>query len=333
MPPLPEVTETTSLGVFFLKCYWAQAHALRAGALLPSDPVREKTFLHGLGLGIGETAQFLMHASPSIEEFEQWILARNGGSLEPAHVARLNAALIGQDASDPEIESAPDALSAEDLSHWEDQGYVVLRHAITPEASCATAQAILNSINADLRDPATWYQRRDDATIWVSLVHHSTLHTNRRSLRIRKALAQLWRRNDIWITVDRGGFNPPQTERWRFPGPHLHWDVSLAPPVPFGVQGILYLTDTAAHQGAFRCVSGFHRKLNHWLSALPFDANPRDQNLETLGPVAIAGRAGDLVLWREELPHGASPNLASLPRIVQYITGHPSQWEINPVWR
>ena len=53
------------------------------------------------------------------------------------------------------------------------------------------------------------------------------------------------------MNVDQAGFNPPERPGWKFPGPYLHWDVSLAQPVPFGVQGILYLADTAADQGAF----------------------------------------------------------------------------------
>jgi ectoine hydroxylase-related dioxygenase (phytanoyl-CoA dioxygenase family) len=140
-------------------------------------------------------------------------------------------------------------------------------------------------------------------------------------------------KNDIWVSVDKGGFNPPETLEWRFPGPHLHWDVSVAPPVPFGMQGILYLTDTAAEQGAFRCVPGFHRKLNDWLRSLPPEADPRRQDLESLGATAIPGHAGDLIVWRQELPHGGSPNRAAKPRIVQYISAEPSDWEINPIWR
>ena len=133
--------------------------------------------------------------------------------------------------------------------------------------------------------------------------------------------------------MDKGGFNPPVNADWQFSGPFLHWDVSLAPPVPFGIQGILYLTDTAAEQGAFRCVPGFHRKLNDWLRSLPPEVDTRTQDLESLGASTIAGRAGDLIVWRQELPHGSSPNRAAKPRIVQYISGEPSDWLHVPVAR
>jgi Phytanoyl-CoA dioxygenase (PhyH) len=331
---LPEITDTGSLGVFYLKRYWARVAQARNGKPADgADWIREQTLIWGLGLGLHETMQFLSVSSPSLEELERWILERNGGSLDSARVARLNAALTGQDARDPEIENAPDVLTREDLASWDERGYVILHDAVPLENCRAAEEAIWQSIGGDPYAPSTWYEKREDATIWIPLIHHPALDANRRLLRIRKAFAQLWKRNDIWISVDKGGFNPPETAHWKFPGPHLHWDVSLAPLVPFGMQGILYLTDTAADQGAFRCVPGFHRKLNDWLRSLPPEVDPRKQNLESFGALPIAGRAGDLIVWRQELPHGSSPNRTAKPRIVQYISGHPSDWEVNPIWR
>ena len=331
---LPEITDPGPMGVYHLKRYWARTMEARRGAAAGvNDWARDKTLLFGLGVGLHEAMQFLMETGPSLEKFENWILERNGGSVDTARIARLNDALTGKDASDPEIEQAPDVFTPEDLEFWEEHGYVILHDAVSPAHCRAAEEAIWKSIDGDPDKPSTWYLKRSDATIWVPLIHHPALDANRRSLRIRKAFAQLWRRNDIWISVDKGGFNPPENNEWRFPGPHLHWDVSVAPPVPFGVQGILYLTDTAADQGAFRCVPGFHRKMNAWLRSLPAEADPRKQDLESFGAVSIGGRAGDLIAWRQELPHGSGPNQATKPRIVQYISGEPSDWEINPVWR
>jgi ectoine hydroxylase-related dioxygenase (phytanoyl-CoA dioxygenase family) len=93
--------------------------------------------------------------------------------------------------------------------------------------------------------------------------------------------------------------------------------------VPFNAQGILYLTDTAADQGAFTCVPGFHRRLDAWLRALPAGSDPNQEDLSTLRPVAIPGRAGDFIIWNNALPHSASPNRSDRPRIVQYIQMQP----------
>jgi hypothetical protein len=84
------------------------------------------------------------------------------------------------------------------------------------------------------------------------LLRHPAFIANRRAPRLVKAFAQLWGREDLWATVDQGGFNPPENDRWKFPGPHVHWDVSIAKPHCFGVQGILYLTDTAVRSGSIQ---------------------------------------------------------------------------------
>ena len=106
----------------------------------------------------------------------------------------------------------------------------------------------------------------------------------------------------------------------------------LALPLNFNTQAILYLTDTAADQGAFQCVPGFHRQLEAWLQNLPADADPRRQDLSAEAK-PIAGRAGDLIIWHHQLPHGSSPNRTARPRVVQYLNLRPSQWDYNPVWK
>jgi ectoine hydroxylase-related dioxygenase (phytanoyl-CoA dioxygenase family) len=99
------------------------------------------------------------------------------------------------------------------------------------------------------------------------------------------------------------------------------------------VQAILYLTDTPAEQGAFTCVPGFHRRIADWLASLPRGADPRTQDLHALGSKPIAGRAGDLVIWNDALPHGSSPNRGTRPRVVQYIKMYPTRREIQTIWK
>jgi len=110
--------------------------------------------------------------------------------------------------------------------------------------------------------------------------------------------------------VDQAGLNPPERPGWPFPGPHLHWDTTLATPHYFGVQGILYLVDVAEDQGAISCVPGFHKILDAWLKELPPGADARTVAKATLEMKPIAASAGDLVLWHHALPHGSSPNHA-----------------------
>jgi len=142
---------------------------------------------------------------------------------------------------------------------------------------------------------------------------------NRRTERIHRAFAQLWGTADLWVTADRCGFHPPQRAGHPFPGPDLHWDLDFSAPLAFGTQGILYLTDTPAEQGALTLVPGFHRRLPEWLASLPPGADPQQQDLHALGSIPVGARAGDMVIWRDALPHGSRPNLGTRPRIVQYI--------------
>ena len=103
-------------------------------------------------------------------------------------------------------------------------------------------------------------------------------------------------------------------------------------PIPFGTQGILYLTDTPPEQGAFTLVPGFHRRIESWLASLPPGADPRSENMHALGAKPVGGRAGDLVIWHQALPHGASPNRGTKPRLVQYINMFPANFEEQEEW-
>jgi len=98
------------------------------------------------------------------------------------------------------------------------------------------------------------------------------------------------------------------------------------------VQGILYLTDTPAEQGAFSCIPGFHRKLEGWLRELPPGEDPRQAVMRHPGYTPVAGKAGDLVIWHQALPHGSSPNRGTKPRVAQYITLRPTRWPYTAEW-
>jgi ectoine hydroxylase-related dioxygenase (phytanoyl-CoA dioxygenase family) len=126
-------------------------------------------------------------------------------------------------------------------------------------------------------------------------------------------------------------FNPPARPGSPGLGLRLHWDVSLAVPIPFATQGILYLTDTAADQGALELVPGFHNRLESWLAGLG-DRDPRQEDISA-DAITIAAGAGDLVIWHQALPHGASHNRARQPRMAQYLNMYSPDWRMHPDWR
>jgi Phytanoyl-CoA dioxygenase (PhyH) len=329
-------TELGSLGVLHLRRLWSRTLARRTGTLQEPDSAEEwvehDTLIRGLHLSLRETITMLYAEAPSFERFEAWILEQNGGAVESERIARINAALRGEAIACDEIGDEP-VFTGEEIAFWDEQGYVVLHDAVPPEQCAAAEDAIWEFLGMDRDDPATWYRGAHGRSIWVPLVNHPALWENRRAPRVQRAFAQLWGRRDLWMTVDQVGFNPPERRDWRFPGPHLHWDTSLAPPVALGLQALLYLVDVAPEQGAFTCVPGFHRRIDDWLRKLPPDADPRSQDLRALGAVPVSGRAGDLVIWHHALPHGSSPNRATRPRIVQYLKMHPTGWQHHAVWR
>ncbi|MBL4705240.1 MAG: phytanoyl-CoA dioxygenase family protein [Flavobacteriales bacterium] len=182
-------------------------------------------------------------------------------------------------------------------------------------------------------DASTWYQAHEAKQgIMVQLFRHPQLDKNRLAPKIQQACQELWQRNDLMVSMDRVSFNPPETESYTFPGPNLHWDVSLKLPIPFGIQGLLYLSDTPENQGAFTLVPGFHHNIESWLKNLPESAHPREEDLHQFGAKPIGAEAGDFILWHHALPHGSSPNTGTNPRIVQYINYQPLDREIQKEW-
>ncbi len=331
-PAIANNQETGALGIINLKRFWSQKISARrqvvAGPPTAGDLVAEKLLLAGLKLGLRETLDFLMTKAPSFEEFEAWVLARNGGTIEPARVERLNGALSGHGSFVLESIQKEPVLSAADLAFWDEHGYVVVKQAISTAQCQAAVQAIFEHAGMDIHRPDSWYKDN----IWILLAHHPALWANRNSPRIHTAFAQVWKRSDLWMNVDVCGVNPPERPGYQFRGSPLHWDMTLTPPIRFGTQALLYLTDTSANQGAFSCVPGFHRKLENWLREQPKGSDPRAQSVKQLQAIPIAGDAGDLIIWHQALPHGATPNRAALPRVVQYLNMFPSQHEINPEW-
>ena len=334
----PAATDSGALGVSQVKRLWARALAARRGAQSfdPGDTQRDQFVIHALGLGLEQTMQYLMQGAPEFAEFEGWIVA-TAGEPDPAQVRRINAALAGEPVPGPTqdwllaVESAEPVLSADDLAHWDAHGYVIVRNAVPEAARSAAEQAIWTHLGARVDDADSWYVPNDHG-IMVQYFQHPAFTANRQSSRIHKAFAQLWRTADLWPSTDRVGFNVPERPGWMFRGPHLHWDVSLKQPIPFGTQGILYLTDTPGEQGAFTCVPGFQRRVGAWLAGLPPGADARQEDLHALGSKPIAGQAGDLVIWHHALPHGSRPNRGLRPRIVQYINLRPYQVEEHSEW-
>ncbi|WP_112479393.1 phytanoyl-CoA dioxygenase family protein [Vibrio variabilis] len=323
--------ELSPMGIYHLKRLWSSTHANgnRQTQPLPQDAHLNRLVLDALGIGLNQAYQFLYAQKPSLDDFEEWVVATSG---EPSQtrVERLNADITGSDYSKETldrlnaIEEAPAVLSQQDLAFWQRNGYVIVRNAIDLNACQRAEKVIYETVGAKPDDLNSWYQKKESG-IMVELIQNEALEANRRSLRIHKAFSQLWETPALWVTADRCGFHAPQRENHPFPGPDLHWDVDFRRPLDFATQGILYLTDTPPEQGALTLVPGFHHQLSRWLPSLPTGADPNQQDLHALGSIPIGANAGDMIIWHHHLPHGSRPNLGVRPRIVQYINMYPGR--------
>jgi len=330
--------EMGSLGVVHLKRYWQKAMAKRQGTLkqgaLHEEWQTDTILLGVLGLGLEQTTGYVYGEAPTFGQFEEWILKVNNGFIPKEKILAFNNFILKDETVINNGEAEEDVLSDEDLAFWQTNGYVIVRNAVPKEDCDAVTGAICDFIDIKLDEPETWYKPHPGRLgIMVQLFQHPALEKNRKNAKIRRAYEQLWGRKDIWMNADRVGFNPPETAGYKFPGPYLHWDVSLDLPIPFGLQGILYLSDTAPNQGAFTLVPGFQHSIESWINSLPAGANPRQQNLYALGAKPIAANAGDFIIWHQALPHGSSPNTSTAPRIVQYIKYEPLDLEMKEVWK
>lgn len=298
-------------------------------------PGQTRVMLSMLGLGLEQTMAWLARTRPSPEAFRRWIV-EVAGLPRPDTLARYIASIEGlptpeatQDRCEA-VDLMQPVLDALELARWERDGYAVLHNAIAPADVTALAGLAWQRAQALPGNPATWYASRPQG-IMLQYFQSPEQDAARHGERVHKAFAQLWGTADLWPSIDRLGFSPPVTPEAPFRASPLHWDCSLHRPVPFGLFGLLYLTDTAPDQGAFRLVPGFHRRLDTWLDELG-DRDPRQVDLDDQA-VPIAGRAGDLIICRHELPHGASPNRADRPRLVQYLSMFPAWQEEQDIWR
>lgn len=263
--------------------------------------------------------QYLLQERPGLDTFREWI-------------ATANTQYEVVDELSNEAESNHD-LSAEQIAFWQRNGYLVLPSVITAEACAESCDAIWQFLGADPQTPSSWYQSQNlQQGLMAPLYNQPRLNTNRASKRIRAAYEQLYGHSAIYKSIDHVSFNPPETKSFSFRGSPLHWDVSLAQPIPERYQGLLYLTDCKGSEGAFHCVPGFQHQLADWLKGLNPGEDPRRVAEQTLQAQAVPGNAGDFVIWHQALPHCATANRGSTPRMVQYLTYIPNGDVEHSVW-
>jgi hypothetical protein len=279
-----------------------------------SSWTKEIEFLYKNGISMEEAVRYLHYEKPSLLVFNDWV------NLHKNEIKK-------------EEDIIDEVLTKEDLDFWDKNGYVVIRNAISRSDCEVTQNAIWTFLSANSEDPTSWYKKHEEKRgLMLNFSNHPTLNKNRESVKIQKAYEQLYKTKKIYKTIDKVSFNPPISENYSFLGSDLHWDVSLKLPIPFKLQGLLYLSDCNDNDGAFHCVSGFHNNISSWMSNLQANENPREIAPKLLQSKAVTGQAGDFIIWHQALPHCATPNKGKLPRMVQYLTYFPEEETITTEW-
>jgi hypothetical protein len=234
-------------------------------------------------------------------------------------------------------------FTPDDPAFFRENGYVIVPDAVPPENLRAVVNAIWEFLGMDPNDPEDWYREPHRTSGMVELYQHPALWNNRQHPRVYQAFVEILGTRKLWVSMDRACMKPPRHPahpEYDHKG-FIHWDADTSRlPIPFGVQGVLALTDTAEDQGGFQCVPGMHRNLEAWIRTQPPDRNPRVPDLTGRTVKAIPMRAGDLLIWDRLLPHGNGHNVSDRPRLAQYITMHRAReadeearaWRIR-LWR
>jgi hypothetical protein len=224
-------------------------------------------------------------------------------------------------------------LRPEDWAFWKKNGYVIIHDAVPPENLKAVVDAIWSFLEVDRTDPEAWYRAPIAKSGMLEMYHHQSLWDNRQYPRVYEAFCEIWGQEELWVSFDRANMNPPARPDWDYQGMY-HWDIDTSvDPIPFKVQGVLYLEDTAEDQGGFQCTPGMHRHFYEWVKTQPVDRHPRLPDPTGLEIKTIPGKAGDLLIWHSLLPHGNSRNRSTRPRLAQYITMYPPRDEEERTFR
>jgi hypothetical protein len=215
-------------------------------------------------------------------------------------------------------------ISESDKQRFFDQGYLLVEDVV-PESLCAAVRStICEYFGMTEDDPGSWPERQSHGHGIVPIHHRQALWDLRQHPAVHQTFAALHGTEALWVTTDRVSFktrDPGATEQE--PAEAIHWDGNPTRLDSLSIQGLVYLTDTTADQGAFCCVPKLYRHLDGYLEMHPDHAESRRPLVDPKDIEAIPGPAGSMVLWHRKMPHSSSVNLTDRPRWVQYVAMDP----------
>jgi len=238
-------------------------------------------------------------------------------------------------------------LTLEQWEFWKENGYVVVKNAVSQEQAQQTAAFLWEFEEKDPDEKETWYtQARAEmkmkelaGTGMVEVYNNQYLWNNRQTQRVYDAFTDIWGTEKLWVTIDRANLNFPMRPGYEYKG-FIHWDYDPETK-PQNVQGVLALADqTDKNMGGFQCIPWLYKHYDTWKLTQPEDRDHFKPDVASLEDklVKVAMEAGDLLIFNSSQPHGIRPNKSEdQVRIAQYIAMMPAQednealrnWRIN----
>ena len=234
-------------------------------------------------------------------------------------------------------------LSEEDWLFWIQNGFIVIKNAVSREQARKTAEFLWEFEEKDPDDAETWYappraemqMKELTNTGMVEVYNHQRLWDNRQVKRIYDAFVDIWGTEKLWVTIDRANLNMPMRPGFEYKG-FIHWDYDPETK-PQNVQGVLALADqTDENMGGFQCIPELYRTYDSWKLTQPENRDHFKPDITGLPLVKVKMEAGDLLIFNSLQPHGIRPNRSvNKVRIAQYISMMPAQEENEELrqWR
>ena len=238
-------------------------------------------------------------------------------------------------------------LSEDDWNYWINNGYVIIKKAISKKEASMTADFIWEFEDKKSDDQSTWYTKERAememkelaGTGMVEVYNNQYLWNNRQKKRIYNAFVDIWGTEKLWVTIDRANLNFPIKKGYKYDS-FIHWDYD-PDTKPQNIQGVLALSDqTDKNMGGFQCIPWLFRNYETWKKTQKKDRDKFQPDITGIEDkiIKVPLEVGDLLIFHSCQPHGIRPNLSTdKVRIAQYISMMPAeeeneslkQWRIN----
>lgn len=234
-------------------------------------------------------------------------------------------------------------LTEDDWKFWVENGYIVIKKAVSKEQAKMTADFLWEFEEKDPNDSNTWYtppraemkMKELANTGMVEVYNNQRLWDNRQTQKIYDAFVDIWGTEKLWVTIDRANLNFPIRPGFEYKG-FIHWDYDPETK-PVNVQGVLALADQMdENMGGFQCLPELFRTYDEWKLTQPSDRNHFMPDTTGFKFDKVKMEAGDLLIFNSLQPHGIRPNLSdNKVRIAQYISMMPAEEDNEPLkqWR